>query len=567
MDVNSAEALKTTKNKKRIFHIEVYILFITISTLILSCANMRSPEGGPIDKTPPKVLKMEPTDLTRNFKENKIIITFDEYFKIQNEAKEFTISPEQERPPLLKVDKKKLEIIFQDTLEKNTTYTLNFGNGIVDIHEGNILKNLTYAFSTGPILDSLTISGKVISSQTGKPVFDATVFILPLNKDTIFGKKRPSILTSTDSSGNYQLKNLKQDRYKIYALKETGGDKIYQQRTDEIGFLKEPIMLNKNLDSINLEIFKENAQEFRILDKKLNLDGSISMLFNQALNKPEVSILNNPKINESKIVRFNKAGDSLKMWLKDLTFDSIQVSVLADKKALDTVQFSREKKDTYSRTLTQIDNIENSTLNPYRPLIFQFNFPIENIDISKIKLTEDSIPKTNFKFEKDSTHVLNWKFIYPWKRKLNYVLTLDEGAITGIFGVKNKPIRKLFRLGTADDYGSFIFKVEVPDTTQQYIIEILNDKKIVVSSEIITKNKTLTYSNYKVGNYTTRIIYDDNKNGKWDTGNVRLGTQPERIYNHPEERTVRANYVVTLNFPIPPKPTTGQAKKQESKPK
>lgn len=517
---------------------------------------MRTPEGGPIDKTPPKVLKMEPKNLTTNFNVKKIVITFDEYFNIQNEAKEFSISPEQERPPLLKKDQKKLEIIFQDSLEKNTTYTLNFGKAIADVNESNILKNLTYAFSTGPLLDSLSIKGRVINTLTGKPVLDATVFIIPLARDSIFGKKKASIYTSTDSSGLYALNNLKKDTYKIYALKENGSDKIYQQRSDEIGFIKEPIVLSKNLDSINIGIFKELAQEFRILDRKLNTDGSISMSFNQKLVKPELTILNNKIINENKILKFNKTNDSLKLWLQDLTFDSVKIEIKANGKPLDTISFNRDKKDTYTRVLQQTDNLESSILNPYRPLKLYFNFPIEKIDLTKIKLTEDSIPRTNFTFTKDSANVLAYHFNYPWRKKANYLITFDDGAVTAIFGVKNKPIRKQFRIGSADEYGTFIFKVEVPDTSKNYILEVLNDKKVVVSSEIVTKNRTITYANYKVGSYFTRIVYDENKNGIWDTGSLALGTQPEPIWNNPEERTVRANFVVTLTFAIPPPPKT-----------
>jgi hypothetical protein len=255
-------------------------------------------------------------------------------------------------------------------------------------------------FSTGPLLDSLSISGKVINTLTGKPVLDATVFIIPLARDSIFGKKKASISTSTDSSGLYSLNNLKKDTYKIYALRENGGDKIYQQRSDEIGFIKEPIVLSKNLDSINLGIFKELAQDFRVLDRKLNPDGSISMIFNQRLTKPQITVLNNKPVDDSKIMRFNKTNDSLRMWLQDLTFDSIKVEIKDNEKALDTVPFSRDKKDTYTRVLQHTDNIESAILNPYRPLKLIFNFPIDKIDFAKIKLTEDTVSRTNFTIKK-----------------------------------------------------------------------------------------------------------------------------------------------------------------------
>jgi hypothetical protein len=270
------------KNNNIVFLRNFAILFLIVS-LIYSCASIQQPQGGPRDTTPPKVLSMLPKDETTNFTSKKVVIEFDEYFKLQNEFKEFSVSPEMPKPPVLKTKGKKLEISFPDSLEKNTTYTLNFGKSVADVNESNVVKNLTYVFSTGPKLDSLSIKGKVTNSLTGEPELDAVAFILPLNRDTLFGKDKPSIYTLTDSSGNYSLKNLRSDTYKLYVLKEKSGDKIYQQATDEIGFLKDSIVLTKNMDSMNLKVFKEDATVFRIVDKRLNPDGSILLTFNQKL--------------------------------------------------------------------------------------------------------------------------------------------------------------------------------------------------------------------------------------------------------------------------------------------
>ncbi|MES2417639.1 MAG: Ig-like domain-containing protein [Bacteroidota bacterium] len=525
---------------------------LLIVALGYGCASMRSPEGGPIDKTPPVVLKMEPKNLTTNFNSQKVTITFDEYFNLQNAFKEFSISPEQEKPPLLKKAQKKLEITFQDTLEKNTTYTLNFGKAIADVHENNVLKNLTYVFSTGPLLDSLSISGQVKNTVTGKPELDAVVFLLPLSRDTLFGKKKASIYTTTDSSGHYKLSNLKKDTYKIYALKETGGDKIYQQSTDEIGFIKDSLVLNKNIDSVNIGIFKELAQNFRVLDRRLNPDGSIALVFNQHLIKPSLTVLDNKPIDENKLIRFNKTNDSLKLWLQDLSFDSVKIVIKDEDKPLDTLTFNRDKKDTYARTIQSRDNLEANMLNPYRPLKLLFNLPLTAIDPGKVILLEDSVRKTAFTFTKDTTDLLSYTLNYPWKKKSNYIITFEEGAVTGIFKAKNTAFKKIFRLASADDYGTLTLTVETPDTTKSYVLEIVDDKKIVVWSEPILKNRKIIFANYKAGVYFARIVYDENKNGAWDTGNVSKGRQPEKIWYSPAELSIKANWDRNEKLIIPP---------------
>ncbi len=367
------------------------LLGFTALLLFFGCASIQAPQGGPKDTKPPKVLSMTPKNQTRNFNAKKIIIEFDEYFNIKDEFKEFSISPDQEKLPVLKKRQKRLEIALQDSLEKNTTYTLNFGKAIADVNEGNVVKNLSYVFSTGPEIDSLSISGKVINSLSDEPEKDAMVFILPLERDTIFGKKRPSIYTTTDSAGTYKLNNLRKGTYKVYAIKESsgGGDKIYQQISDEVGFIKEPLVIDKNLDNINLQIFKELAPEFRVVDRKLNNDGSISINFNQHLKSPKITVMDPPAVDVGKYVHFSKNNDTAKIWLKDLSFDSVKLAIQDQGKVLQTLNFTRGKKDTYTRDVTINDNLSGGKLNPFQQLTLIFPFPMTAADPSKITLMED----------------------------------------------------------------------------------------------------------------------------------------------------------------------------------
>ncbi|TDG37433.1 hypothetical protein EZJ43_04775 [Pedobacter changchengzhani] len=543
-----------------------YINYVSICIILcsLGCASIQSPQGGPRDTTAPKIISMTPKNLSVNFKAKKILIEFDEYFKLSNEFKEFTISPDQEKPPVLKVRQKKLEITIQDSLEKNTTYTMNFGKAIIDVNEGNIVKNLSYVFSTGPELDSLSISGNVSNSSTGEYEKDITVFILPLERDSLFGKKRASIYTLTDSAGHYQINNLRKGKYKIYALKEVnGGDKIYQQLSDEIGFIKKPLVLEKSVDNINLEIFKELAPEFRIKDKKLLDDGSILLTFNQQLKNPSITISDFKNLDENKKVSFSKNNDSAHVYLDDLSFDSIKVNVLDQGKILQTTSFSREKKDTYKRVITITDNLTSGKLSPYKTLTLSLPLPITAVDPSKVILLEDSVRRTNFEMIKDSVNFLKYYLKYPWKQKKDYNIKFGEGTFTTIFDAKNKDFTIVLKLESTDNFGTITMNAEVPDTTKSYIVELMNEKKEVLKSTAITKNTPIKYVNYPAGKYAIRVIYDENKNKIWDTGNVALGLQPEKIWYLPADVDLKANWeredklIIPLTpLPVQPKPTT-----------
>ena len=129
------------------------------------------------------------------------------------------MSPAPEKLPTYKASKKSLVVNFKDSLQKNTTYVINFGKAIADVNEGNVLKNFTYVFSTGAHIDSLSVSGNVKNLMTQEKEKDVTVMLFPLKQDTLFGKKKPTIYATTDSSGNFSLNNLHDGDYRIYALK------------------------------------------------------------------------------------------------------------------------------------------------------------------------------------------------------------------------------------------------------------------------------------------------------------------------------------------------------------
>ncbi|WP_316795951.1 Ig-like domain-containing protein [Pedobacter agri] len=532
------------------------LMLVSTCLLFLGCASMQTPQGGPKDTTPPKILSMTPKNQTRNFNAKKITIEFDEYFKLVDESKEFSISPEQERAPILKVRSKRLEIDLQDTLEKNTTYTLNFGKSVADINESNVVKNLSYVFSTGNEIDSLSISGKVKGSLNDEFEKDVTVFILPLARDTLFGKKRPAIYTLTDSSGYYKLNNLRAGQYKIYALKEGsgGGDKIYQQISDEVGFLKDPITIDKNLENIDLQVFKELASEFRVVDRKLANDGVITIVFNQQLKNPKLTVTDPPKVDVGKYVHFNKTNDTAKVWLTDLSFDSVKVAIQADGKLLQTLNFNRGKKDNYVRDITISDNATGGKLNPYQNYTLTFPFPITAVDASKITLLEDSVKRTTFELVKDTTDFLKYYLKYPWKQKRTYDIKFGAGTFTAIFKAKNKEINKNFKLETTDSYTTLVYNVTVPDSSQNYIVQFLTEKKDLVKSFPIKGNTKLRFANYPAGKYMIRIIYDENRNGIWDTGNVKEGLQPEKVWYLKALLDLKPNWEREDPLAIPPAP-------------
>jgi len=497
--------------------------------------------------------------MTRNFKAKVIQLDFDEYFKLNNPFTEISISPTPAKLPEYKVRQKSIIVTLKDSLEKNTTYVINFGKAIADVNEGNILKNFTYVFSTGIHIDSLSISGRVLNNATGEREKDVTVMLFTLKQDSLrFGKKRPTIFTTTDTSGNFSLENLHPDDYRIYALKEPNSPvKIYNNDKDLIAFDKKIIHLTTDISDIKLKLFKATPEKFRLVDKRVELDGKMFFTFNKSLDRPSLKITYPPDFDQYKIVDFSKTKDTATLFMKNMDFDSLRVSFLDNGKPLDTVYLRKGRKESFTRVPYFTYNISSDfKLKPGTDLIMKANFPMENFDQSLINLKEDSTDVSNFTVQKDTGTTKTFTLKYRWKQTVNYTLILNEGAFTDIYGDKNKRLLRKFTIDKPENYSLLTLKVTVPDTGKSYIVQLLDNRKVILRSDVITKNTSLVYKNYLTDKYSVSVVYDDNKNGKWDSGNVRLKLQPENIWADPEIITLRPNWEQETPVAIPAEPIT-----------
>lgn len=542
-------------NKRAAFFIP-NLLVLIVACLLFGCASMQKPQGGPKDRTPPKLLKATPPNMTRNFKARQIRLDFDEYFKLNNPFQEISMSPSQEKLPNYKAIKKTIVIDFKDSLQKNTTYVINFGKSIADLNEGNILQNFTYVFSTGPHIDSLSVSGNVQNLLTQEKEKDVTVMLFTLKQDTLFGKKKPTIYATTDSSGNFSLNNLHDDVYRIYALKEKAPNKIYDHDDELIAFQKDPIHLRKDTSGIHLNLFKQDPEKVRLADSHFDVDGKMVFTFNKGLENPSVRILTPAALNDQKIVEISKTRDTALIYMRNMDFDSIRVSFLQNNKPLDTITKHKGRKEAFTRNIAlKYSTSLDGRLKPGTDLTVTSSLPLESFDNTLITLNEDSLNVSNFSLVKDTSNLRKLIISYKWKPNSVYQLIFNEGSLTDIYGDKNKKLLTKFQLDKADNYGLLTLKVTTPDSSKAYVVELLNDQKNLVRTDPITKTTTLTYKNYPVGKYRVRVIYDANKNGKWDSGNVKEKRQPENIWLNNKDIILRSNWEAEEPINIPKEPT------------
>ncbi len=214
---------------KSSFLIRAFLLFMPF-LFIQSCANIVAPTGGAKDEVPPKVIEEKSTpNFQTNFKKQRIALTFDEWIKLEDVFSQVVVSPPLEEQPQVTQDGKKVIFEFgkKEILRENATYTINFGAAVKDLSEGNVAKNLRFVFSTGAIIDSLTVRGRVVDAQTGLPTEGVVLMLYDNFADSVVRKIKPFYFGRTDKNGEAIIDNVREGKFKVFALLDKDLNYLY----------------------------------------------------------------------------------------------------------------------------------------------------------------------------------------------------------------------------------------------------------------------------------------------------------------------------------------------------
>jgi len=187
--VKFAVQIQWMKLNRLLYFLSAVSLIYVIAVGSGGCAQIGAPTGGPRDTIPPRLVNASPKPNSINVTGNKITLTFNEYVNLKEPQTNVLISPFPKRQPQVDYKLKTVTVKLKDTLLPNTTYSINFGKAIVDVNEGNILKDFVYVFSTGNIIDSFKLAGKVfnrngaVSSHGNNNLRIALMYNLFLNTD------------------------------------------------------------------------------------------------------------------------------------------------------------------------------------------------------------------------------------------------------------------------------------------------------------------------------------------------------------------------------------------------
>ncbi|TNE62127.1 MAG: hypothetical protein EP344_05360 [Bacteroidetes bacterium] len=537
---------------------------------LIACARPIAPEGGPKDTTPPGLVPEKSTpNLSTRFEGRSFQLTFDEWVTLQDVGTQVLISPPLAKRPEVTLKGRTVTFRFDESeeLRPNTTYTINFGTAVKDLHEGNPAKDLRFVFSTGDYIDSLSVSGSVVNAQTGDPMENISILLYDVADDSIITKERPYYMARSDKSGQFSIPNVRAGRFKCVAIEDANQNLKWDGETEQIGFPDSMIVVNDSLRSLPaIRVFKPEPR-LRMLRQEINRFGLVKIFFNGPPDTVQVQPADLPGL---RTVRHTDQ-DTILLWYDNPDSTAWNLLVLEDTvpvKAFSRNGFLQKHSMTFRderppapvggqqrqgrQTTPQTPAVPiprlARTVNVYpnKPVLLPFNSPVETIDTSKCRIQSDSVDVRMFLPVRDTADPRAVQVLVDWQPGVRYDLTLLPGAVVDLFGVGNTDtLLRSFTVPETKQLGILNLTVGDLEPGQPYLLRLLNNNELESERTFTADSSSVrfVFSGLQPVTYTAQLISDDNRNRRWDPGAYYLRRQPERIVQKKLD-PLRANWEV-----------------------
>ena len=501
-----------------------FLTLICLLFLVFSCGQIGTISGGPKDEIAPQITSSNLKDKQLNFSEKAIEFTFDEYIELNKASEQIVLVPADSKLQST-LSKKTLRIAFDDSLEKNTTYTLYLNAAVKDVTEGND-SLIKFTFSTGALIDSLSLNIRIFDAFSKEWMPKVTVGLFPN-----FDDENPRYFTQSQNNGLAHFDALRSGSYYVKAFVDVNQD-IRCQKLEKQGFFIDPIQLDLGKsDTLFLPISLPFAND-KVKNARLIPPGIIGLHIPAGINRSQLK-LNGQELGINQLIGIGE--DSLLISVGEIKETALQISG-----EFDTLNVRNTPKQQATKISIQFNEKEG--------LLDHFDFSctdfISWIDTSKIRVRNlDDSSLVNFEVD----YLANRLEIRPKKHVLKLKVSFSDGAIHGKTTNVSKPFQREIQWKQDRDFGDL--RIQLNDTISAGIIQVLQ-KDQVVRTVVFSDLHKINLPDLLPGEYTFKIILDRNKNGKWDPVSPESKTLAEEVLLFKVPVKIRANWEVETNFDI-----------------
>lgn len=499
--------------------------------LWVACATSGVLTGGPRDETPPKLLVEESSqNFKTNMEERKFYLEFDEYVKVEDVFNQVVVSPPLVYNPKVEARGRVVNFEFneKEVLKDSTTYTINFGEAIRDLNEGNKAKGIRYVFSTGNIIDSLSMEGVIVDAITGEPVDQAVALLYDDPNDSMVIKERPYYFGRTDKSGKFTIENIRAGTYQLVGLKDENQNYKFDNPKEKVGYIDSLLPIQGEVPKQKIAIFAERQKSF-IEKVDSTTQGMIKVTFKEDLfmpgiEIPDTSITTLTDIKQKEIQIWHYAAEKTRWWLYINQEDGSQDSIRIWSYPLDSTMAKTKLTCSTSKNI--------NTQHPDSSFYIGFSPPLKDLQGNRFALTSktDSTFSGEAVLLEDGSKLMFDLGFKALKMEGDYSVVFNKGELTDIYNrildtTLTCPVKMLDR----ETYSNLTLKIDGFKPETSYVLRLMLKEQIIKEWNVKeTESWTGTFPHLKPDDYEIYVLEDLNQNGRWDAGHFLERRQPER---------------------------------------
>lgn len=520
--------------------------------LVAACAQVRQIEGGEKDVEAPRAVSANPPNLSTGFTGQRIVLQFDERIQLDRVRDRLLISPPLERMPNVRIAKGTQVVIdLQDPLAENSTYTFAIGEAVKDLTEGNQAAGLTYVISTGQALDSMAVQGRVVNAFTGAAEKGVLVSLYDKSDTLTIRNGRPSYVTRSDAEGRFTMFHLRNGRYALNALQDKNANYRYDLPNESIAFSDSAVVPenpDSTMHSYTLRLFMAESPVQSIREARVTPDGALRLVFARRADGISVRDVVRERGSLNWQQEWGAKRDTVLLWPSDTTaLAEGRYEVRSDSIVFDTLRYRPASRmpfvlgvRTTVRELPEGPRVEITTARP-----------LANLDSTLIRLERDSLPLA-YRIVRDSLNSRRIHLYTDLPPGSSAVLSILPKALKDIYGGVNDSLTVGFGRAAEQSTGTLRLRLDERSRSDvPMIVELLDPQgRVVRSSTLAPGERSMTWERLTPGNHSLRMILDRNGNGRWDSGDLDIGVQPEVVIAHGETINVRAAWDLAIDLKV-----------------
>jgi hypothetical protein len=501
--------------------------------------------GGPKDETAPELISSDPTQESTNIKPEKLELEFNEYVKLETPGQSIIITPKLEKD---KVEflalKERVLITLNQELEENTTYVFNFQKSIQDITESNPAERLKLVFSTGPTIDSLSVSGKVdyLFTKDDEDYKDILIGLYEDQDSTNLFTAAPYYIAQADTSGNFEITNIKAGVFRAYAWYDENNSLKAEYRNEPYGFLSSPITVDNDIDNIHINLSRADLSPLKI-SRSTNTGSNFDIVLSKPLARYKIS---HEDLNTKLFYRLKE--NNLRFYHTEITNDSTAIHLqLMDSVGMkiDTTLYASFLESERRKENLEITSNGGTSFTQRIEALLEFNKPLITINYDSLFVAYDTasiIPITpEMLYLTDSTASRTKLIInvpindsIPFEK---YQLFAADSSFKDVENLWNeKELQANYTKLKTDNLGDEISGT-VATEERPILVQLMDSNDNIVNEQYLTTTNKFSFTKLEATNYQLRAIIDRNGNKAWDPGNLNLNQQPEPVYFFKDEET------------------------------